>query len=341
MDFVREDYEAIWRDDGTVEIVPHRPGRFTVYWSSSPMGFTDDNELGRFEGAAVVGNPLAPRRCYYHIFSGHGYSVAAPRAMIAGGAGNLRDLGGYNTADGLAFVRHGALFRSGMLARLTPEQREFAAGLGLRQIVDLRLAQEIVEGAGDPAFAGADYCHLSPLKFEDILRYVYNYDDFLGWSAEEAMETYQSIFDAYSTVIFGNEALQSLFRLILDGRLPLVYHCVGGKDRTGVATALILMALDVPRETIIDDYMLTGTLRGHTAERRVAEYREKGGTDEGVVAAIRAFLGVSVEAIGSMFEAIDAAYGNVGEFFEKELLVPPSDRQKLKEMLLINHTGIQ
>ena len=36
-----------------------------------------------------------------------------------------------------------------------------------------------------------------------------------------------------------------------------VFHCSAGKDRTGMAAALILSALDVPRQTIIDDYMLT------------------------------------------------------------------------------------
>lgn len=337
METVREDYEAAWRPDGQIEILPQRPGRFTVYWSSSPVGFTDDNEVGSFEGTAVVGNPLAPRRCYYHIFSGHGYSVAVPRALIAEGAANLRDIGGYNTADGSAFVRYGALFRSGALARLTTEQREFAAELGLRQIVDLRLTQEITPEDADPVFAGAEYAHLSPLKLNDISRYIHTCDDFLGMSAEQAMECYRSIFDAYSMMPFGNEALRGLFALILNGRLPLVYHCVGGKDRTGVATALILLALGVPRETIVYDYMLTGTLRAHTVERRIEEYRQKGGADEGVVAAMRAFLGVSLEAIGSMFSAIDAAYSDIEEFFEKELLVPASDMQRLRDMLLIKH----
>jgi protein-tyrosine phosphatase len=53
------------------------------------------------------------------------------------------------------------------------------------------------------------------------------------------------------------EMYRSAFQHIVDGDVPLVFHCAGGKDRTGTLAALILTALGVPEQTVIADYMLT------------------------------------------------------------------------------------
>ena len=67
------------------------------------------------------------------------------------------------------------------------------------------------------------------------------------------------------------------FRILLAKDAPLVFHCTAGKDRTGFAAALILLALGVPREVVMRDYLLTNELyrrpafaEGHAAEEVLA-----------------------------------------------------------------------
>ena len=40
----------------------------------------------------------------------------------------------------------------------------------------------------------------------------------------------------------------------------MMFHCTAGKDRAGIATAILLSLLGVPDETIIADYSLTNII---------------------------------------------------------------------------------
>ena len=65
----------------------------------------------------------------------------------------------------------------------------------------------------------------------------------------------------YKQMPFGNPAYHELFRLLEEHRVPLLFHCTCGKDRTGIAAMLVLLALGVSREDAIADYMLTNVYR--------------------------------------------------------------------------------
>ena len=337
MDYIRENYTADIQSDKTIKITAHKKGNHRIFWSAFSEGFSDDNELEAFEETTTVQNPLGARRCYFHIISDDGYSVVAPRNLLPNGRTNLRELGGYNTADMKSFVKHGMLYRSGLFFEKEPETMSFLRNLGLKQIIDFRMPEETA-GYEDPPIEGADHVNLSPMHMLKMKQFVKTLEELLHLDGDKAIEASQDVFDAYSTMIFDSEAYRTMFRLILDEKLPILYHCSAGKDRTGVASALILMALGVPRETIVYDYMLTNEVRAGFIEERVADFKSKyGGDDENVLKAFKFFISVSIEAIESMFAAIDERYSDIGEFFEKEMLVTPRDIEKLKERLLVKH----
>ena len=51
--------------------------------------------------------------------------------------------------------------------------------------------------------------------------------------------------------------LRGMFECLAHGRSPLVVHCAAGKDRTGIAIAVLLRVLNVSRDTVLEDYLLT------------------------------------------------------------------------------------
>lgn len=176
------------------------------------------------------------------------------------GAPNFRDFGGYHTRDG-RYVPQRKLFRSDMLAGLTPEDFGQVAGLGIRLVCDLRGALERErEPTPWPAGQSPEVLHMdvnADLRsgescILDMLR-----ESTTQAAAEAAMlQTYREIAHALQP------HLAALFKRLAEGDgAPLIIHCTAGKDRTGVLAAVIQMALGAPREHVLADYLLTARYR--------------------------------------------------------------------------------
>lgn len=163
---------------------------------------------------------------------------------------NCRDLGGYKTNDG-RFVRWGVAFRSGSLHRLTIADLESADRIGFRTVIDLRSSAEL-ERSG--RFRGMDVAfHHTPLFEEDSVPFKWAEPD----DPEPPLgEDYVAIADN------GASALATALGVIAEGEHPVVFHCAAGKDRTGILAGLLLSALGVSDETIMEDYELTNRSLG-------------------------------------------------------------------------------
>ena len=157
---------------------------------------------------------------------------------------NFRDLGGLPSADGRT-VHYGRLYRSDSLHRLTEEEGERLATLGVRTVLDLRRPAEIARDGRIPELPGIAYFNLHPAHRE--------------WhpgSYDEAAGTHRYLADRYLDMATeGIDGFGAALRLISDvDRAPLVMHCFAGKDRTGVLAALTLVLLGVPQAEIMADY---------------------------------------------------------------------------------------
>jgi len=169
------------------------------------------------------------------------------------GVANFRDVGGYKTADGRR-VRRGMVFRSGALAKLSETDLAYLSTIGFKLVCDLRGKDEI-EAEPDrlPSDPAPEYIHM-PLMMEDDrrrrLRVLV-----LNPKAVPPMLPEMYI----NTMIDGNARLYGdiLRRLADPANLPTLIHCTAGKDRTGVAAALLLLALGVPDDVIAADYSLS------------------------------------------------------------------------------------
>ena len=175
------------------------------------------------------------------------------RVFPLSGGCNFRDIGGY--AAGQRTTRWGKVFRAGVLCYFTPTDHATLSKLGVRAICDLRRAEERER---------------EPTRWPDDLARGKSWDDGVavptirGLSAsrpktaagmrESMIELYRALPNWMAPRIHG------LFECIATEHVPLVVHCAAGKDRTGVAVAVLLAALGVDRNTILEDYLLTNAV---------------------------------------------------------------------------------
>ncbi len=166
------------------------------------------------------------------------------------GAYNIRDIGGYQTTNG-QYVKKGLLFRSGDLNLLTNEDLSYLNRLNLQTIIDFRSDKErkeapdkvpqiITESVWLPINAGnmEDIFSIDPKDIPVVMEKVYRY-----------------------IVSDCQKELREFFRLVaIKEKSPLLFHCSAGKDRTGIAAALLLAALGVSQEIILEDYLLSAQL---------------------------------------------------------------------------------
>ena len=174
----------------------------------------------------------------------------AQRHLPLTGTYNVRDVGGYATADG-GRTRWGTLLRADALHRLDGDGRERLRALGVRTIVDLRDEWErshFPDALGDLDARVA----WTPL-FTDVRRPLERSDDD-DWTL---LEVYIDLVER-----LGDRLAAAVGELCRPGALPALVHCTAGKDRTGMVTALALSAVGVPDGDVCEDFALSARYLG-------------------------------------------------------------------------------
>lgn len=253
----------------------------------------------------------------------------AERVLPLQGGRNFRDMGGYPAADGRQ-VRWGQLFRSGSMAHLTAADHEHLSRLGIRSICDLRNNREREREptrwlhGPEPRMYARDYGMHSGKLAADGLSPADARDLMLGFYEELP----------YSHA----ESYRALFAELLAGHTPLLFNCSAGKDRTGVAGALVLSALGVPREIIVADYALTETLLDYDAlVRQIGAEKVAVGFERvsQLAPEIRRVIMRSEPAyLEAGFAAIETNDGSVNAYLEKQMGVGAAEMQTLRDLLL-------
>ncbi|MFZ4663246.1 MAG: tyrosine-protein phosphatase [Caldilineaceae bacterium] len=158
---------------------------------------------------------------------------------------NIRDLGGCRTRDGQE-TRWRSLLRADDLCRLTPGGEQYLFDYGVRTVIDLRWP---VDGKTHPNFLHEE---TGPMAHHAISLLGDSID---AWRAIPARSKEQ--FNCLVLEHFQGE-LRTVLQVIADAPPGgVLFHCVSGKDRTGVIAALLQTLVDVEVETIIVDYGLS------------------------------------------------------------------------------------
>ena len=252
------------------------------------------------------------------------------------GAGNFRDLGGYPAADGRR-VKYGLLFRGGCLDALQSAQdRALLQSLHLKEILDLRSLGE-AEQHPDPALPGVHYQRLCGMCYADGAEMDYSPRGIERLTAEKAafeqaagrpVHDFDWFCALYAQMPFGNKAYRELFRLLQAGCTPLLFHCTCGKDRTGIAAMLILLALGVDRESALKDYLLTNVYRRPVIE---AFLRDKPKAEWPLLLPVE---GVSRKMGQGAIDAVLQRYPTYEAYFAAEFGLTGDRLAKLRNMYL-------
>ena len=257
----------------------------------------------------------------------------ADRALYLSGAPNFRDFGGYINSEGTQ-VNWGLIYRSDHLAKLTDDDMARVNNLGLNRIMDLRQESERQRDP-DKTYAGNEAIY-------DLLPYAYG-DPYL-MSAEVPIELAWDVrlvdFSNWyiNTLEANKDGIKEAFERYADpSQYPILVHCTAGKDRAGVTAALLLLLLDVPETTIVEDYMLTSELVD--IQKKMDDME---GYLEGFASIVPAgvtvvdwmpMLGCVQHSMNNLLDYIDTEYNGVEGFLES-IGITSSQQQAIRDVLL-------
>jgi protein-tyrosine phosphatase len=321
-----DQYVIHWQEDADT---------ITIYESTAPTTTVAGAPLAQVSHqneVSIMGLDPTIRHYFQIVFSGGGNDgwvvVVAERFVRLEGAGNFRDLGGYQTSDGRT-VRWGQVYRSGNLSSLTDADLQQLTDLDLHLIIDLRYEEDI-EAAPDrlpntpglqslvlPIFTADD----SPMTRMDFFFRRDRLPEIQALGNQRMVDE--------KTAVIG----EIFNQLADDNHLPIVIHCSNGCMRTGFISALLLSALGVPDETIIADYTLSNLDYDGAFQSAQDKVR------------MLSIFGVTADDLQPMFLAqpstmedildyIHVKYGSVEAYLTGAVGLSPEAIQRLRDNLL-------
>ena len=249
---------------------------------------------------------------------------------------NFRDMGGYVTASGHT-LRSGRVFRSGELSGLSDSDLSTVAALGIRTVVDLRTDKERELRGKSHIGDGSKVIEIS-VDSGDLISSLIPalYQGEYEWVPLMLLQDLNRQFVEDCSEKFG-VAMNAIVKHIDE---PIVFHCTQGKDRAGFVAAMLLSALGVSWDVVVEDYLLTNEFRREDSERMLTMLKqnivEKRGLDLETLdlPQLDAMFFVKRENLDAARDAILKHHGDFDAYFDVALGLDASKRDRLKKSLL-------
>ena len=225
------------------------------------------------------------------------------RAWRLQGASNFRDLGGYPRHAGRP-LRWRKLFRSAQLGGLTAQDHAQLAPLGLARSFDFRGRAERAETPYELPGATQHSLAIEPTLVQHMRALA---------AAGQAVSaaTVTGLMEELYRGLINDQAhrFAELFEHLLQADAPVLLHCTAGKDRTGVVAALVLLALGVPRDCVLQDFLLTNQLFERPLLRQ----------SEFAAEALAVLFGVEQSFLRAALHAVDTDQGGLERYLSVRL----------------------
>ena len=246
---------------------------------------------------------------------------------------NFRELGGYLTEDGRKIKWH-KLLRCGSMAQLTKNDVDYLDQYGVRYIIDLRSPEE---------------SNYSPDKYPDKAQYFQDTVYPFSFSLFKNLGIINNMRLGASNMDFGRQtylqmlldphaqaAYRKMFNVLLENDKEgesVVFHCTAGKDRTGVATFLILSALGVSEKQIVEDYLYTNLFFDNYSSETINDALESESQTE-IAQRLNSKTADIAETIDVLPKACRVVSGSVEKFLEEKLGMTKAKIERLQELYL-------
>lgn len=263
------------------------------------------------------------------------------------GIANARDLGGYEVVGGYR-VKSGLLFRSAHLAAAKDADLAFLNRLSIGTVVDFRMDREKL-GKQDREVPGARYVDM-PLDAGGAMSASITEEETRKFMGRKGFNARKIIVAAafngkakaiaremYPTLFFYPDCqrqMAAFLHLVVEkGDKPILFHCTQGKDRTGIASALLLAALGADRETIVTDFDMTNLFYEKDVRKFTRRVRFLGGKEE-ELAVVKAFMGANTENFTKALDTVDAQYGSLEAYLKGPMGLTDADIRTLRTRYL-------
>ena len=278
--------------------------------------------------ATVVTDDPAKRHYYTLLFNDKYRVRVATRNVNVPDVQNFRDLGGYPVYARHKQVRWGMLYRSAQIDLTQPATRDKLNNLGIRTLIDLRDTSEYSRTASDTLPGQPRVVHI-PI-------HAGNLADILTGIDRESIQsdTVYRIVERINRHIVAVHAsdFRRIFDILLDeDNYPAVIYCTTGKGRTGIAAALLLSALGVNEEDVMDDYRLSNRYFDIPAATSYA-YELPTRSQEALTTVYSAREGF----LDAAKDEIEHAYGSVDDYLRRAVGLEKEDLKQLRKILLTN-----
>jgi protein-tyrosine phosphatase len=258
------------------------------------------------------------------LFASCSSKTAPPqRAGLIKGAPNFRDLGGYPSENGKQTVWR-KIFRSQMLAQLSDSDRIKIRESGIRTVIDFRSDDEVLK---EPSHL-PESVKIIRLPIEVGRNDTQQIMQLLATGALDSIRCVEFMQTAYRKFVteFAPQYREFFNILLQPENYPVVFHCTAGKDRTGFASALLLSALGVDWDTVMNDYLLTNQYqKPQSLMPQIPEQARP---------ALRQMWEVQASYLNVARDEITERYGSIGNYLQQELNIGKAEKDKLMLYLL-------
>lgn len=247
---------------------------------------------------------------------------------------NFRDVGGHRTAGGRQ-VRTGRLFRSAHFATATDADLRVLEQLGIGVFIDFRGPHEIADEGSDRLPSQARLVSIpmyDPARGTDIRELLFKSPPEVVLEHYGDGRAFEAMVRASNSFVTNPERVKQyalMMQTIVEADTPVVFHCSAGKDRTGWAASLILLALGVPEATVIEHYLASNEFRRNRAAR--LDELVRAGVDPSI---LEPFFLVHAAYAQAAFDAVEEHWGGIDGYLRDALQIDDDQLARFRSSML-------
>ncbi len=242
---------------------------------------------------------------------------------------NIRDLGGYITKDNKR-IKSNLILRSATLSNLSNEEFNILYNdYKVRIVIDFRSSRSFTNLKDKLNYDLISYHH------EIVLQYLEKYP----YKLTNNPRPFDFFMDVYHQMAIEPQAIKAyknFFTYLLncsDG--TVLYHCTSGKDRTGIATILLLHVLGCDKKTMYDEHLLTNVYSKPKFEQFLKDHPN---LNELEYEYYECFYLAKKEFLDEFFATIQKIYGSLDNYIFNGLKLTNEDINILKKRYLEDNT---